>query len=61
MISRQPMFDETFPNYGNTINEDLQNEEITSFELGYGYNTRDLVLNVSNTLQIGVTVSSHVR
>ena len=30
LISRQPMFDAVFPNYGNSINEDLQNEEITS-------------------------------
>ena len=47
LISRQPMFDAVFPNYGNSINEDLQNEEITSFELGYGYNTRDLTVNVN--------------
>jgi len=34
-ISRQPQFGAVFPNYGNDINPDLQNEEITSFELGY--------------------------
>jgi len=46
-ISRQPMFDAVFPNYANLVNEDLQNEEITSVELGYGYITNDLVLNVN--------------
>ena len=43
----------------NNINEDLENEEIVSFELGYGYTTDDLTLNVSNvTILIGVTDSS---
>jgi len=46
-ISRQPMFDAVFPNYANLVNEDLQNEEITSVELGYGYITNDLALNVN--------------
>lgn len=46
-ISRQPNFDAVFPNYGNTINDDLQNEEITSIELGYGFNTDDLTVNVN--------------
>src|SRR6056300_413192 len=47
MISRQPMFDAVFPNYANEINPDLQNEEITSFELGYGYTDRNLSVNVN--------------
>jgi outer membrane receptor protein involved in Fe transport len=46
-ISRQPQFDAVFPNYANLINEDLQNEEITSLELGYGYNSSKLTLNVN--------------
>ena len=46
-ISRQPQFDAVFPNYGNTINPDLQNEEIVSFELGYGYVSDKLKLNVN--------------
>ena len=37
LIERQPNFDAVFPNYANNINPDLQNEEITSFEIGYGY------------------------
>jgi len=46
-ISRQPMFDAVFPNFGNTINEDLQNEEIRSLELGYGYIASKFNLNVN--------------
>jgi outer membrane cobalamin receptor len=46
-ISRQPQFDAVFPNYANNINPDLQNEEITSVELGYGYKSRKLTLNVN--------------
>lgn len=47
MISRQPNFDAVFPNYANLINEDLQNEKIQSFELGYGYYGRSISLNVN--------------
>ena len=46
-ISRQPQFDAVFPNYANSTNEDLQNEEIKSLELGYGFNGEDLTLNVN--------------
>ena len=46
-ISRQPQFDAVFPNYANAINPDLQNEEIFSFELGYGYVSDKLKLNVN--------------
>jgi len=46
-ISRQPNFDAVFPNYGNTVNDDLQNEEIFSVELGYGYITNTLEVNVN--------------
>ena len=46
-ISRQPQFDAVFPNFGNTINSDLQNEKITSFELGYGYVVDGFKLNVN--------------
>jgi outer membrane cobalamin receptor len=44
-ISRQPLFDAVFPNFANDINPDLQNEKITSFEIGYGYAGRYLTLN----------------
>jgi len=46
-ISRQPQFDAVFPNYANNINEDLQNEEIRSIELGYGFIGKELTLNVN--------------
>jgi len=47
IISRQPLFDAVFPNYANVVNPDLQNEEIRSFELGYGFAGRDLSFNVN--------------
>lgn len=47
MISRQPNFDAVFPNYANIINEDLENEQITSFEIGYGFRGENLTLNVN--------------
>ena len=46
-ISRQAQFGAVFPNYGNAINEDLQNEEIISFEAGYGYTSNNLRINVN--------------
>ena len=46
-ISRQPQFGAVFPNYANDINPDLQNEEIRSFELGYGFIGRDFSFNVN--------------
>jgi len=46
-ISRQPLFDAVFPNFANVINPDLQNEEIRSVELGYGFIGRDLSFNVN--------------
>lgn len=46
-ISRQPLFDAVFPGFANNINEDLENEEITSLELGYGFIGDDLSLNVN--------------
>jgi outer membrane cobalamin receptor len=46
-ISRQPNFGAVFPNYANYVNEDLQNEEIKSVELGYGFITNKVKLNVN--------------
>jgi outer membrane cobalamin receptor len=37
LISRQPNFDAVFPNFANIENEDLENEQIMSVELGYGF------------------------
>ena len=46
-IDRQPLFDAVFPNYGNDINPDLQNERIESFEIGYGYIGDSFKLNIN--------------
>jgi len=46
-IDRQPLFNAVFPNYGNDINPDLQNERIESFEFGYGYIGNGLKLNIN--------------
>ena len=46
-ISRQPSFDAVFPNYANYINPDLQNEEIQSIELGYGFVNEALNVKVN--------------
>lgn len=51
-ISRQPLFDAVFPGFANDINPDLQNEQITSLELGYGYTSYivDVSLNLYSTV-----------
>jgi len=46
-ISRQPQFGAVFPNYANVINDDIQNEEITSVELGYGFVGKKVSFNVN--------------
>ena len=46
-ISRQPQFGAVFPNYGNSVNEDLQNEKIKSLELGYGYVSDKFKFNIN--------------
>ncbi|MFQ3340750.1 MAG: outer membrane cobalamin receptor [Flavobacteriaceae bacterium] len=49
-ISRQPQFDAVFPSFANNVSNDLQNEEIQSIELGYGF--------ISNAFKINVNVYS---
>ena len=46
-ISRQPSFDAVFPNFANNVNPDLQNEEIQSIELGYGFVNEALNVKVN--------------
>ena len=46
-IARQPNFDAIFPNYANNINPDIQNEEISSIEIGYGYIGESLKVNIN--------------
>jgi outer membrane receptor protein involved in Fe transport len=47
MISRQPQFDAVFPNFGNDINSNIENEEINSLEFGYGYTSSKLDFNIN--------------
>ena len=46
-IARQPNFDAIFPNFANNINPDIQNEEISSIEIGYGYIGESLKANIN--------------
>jgi outer membrane cobalamin receptor len=46
-ISRQPQFDAVFPNFANVVNSELQNEKITSFELGYGFIGKNITMNIN--------------
>lgn len=46
-ISRQPNFDAVFPNFANLVNKDLQNEKITSFEVGYGLRLSSFTMNLN--------------
>lgn len=46
-ISRQPLFDAVFPGFANDVNPNLQNEEIVSFELGYGYVSNNFKFNLN--------------
>jgi hypothetical protein len=41
------LFDAVFPGFANDINPNLQNEEIISFELGYGYVSNRLRVNLN--------------
>ena len=46
-ISRQAQFGAVFPSYANDINTEIENEEITSVEFGYGYTSNNLRINVN--------------
>ena len=45
--SRQPIFDNVFINFLNTVNPDVENERVFGAELGYGYRSRMLSANVN--------------
>lgn len=36
-FSRQPVFDNVFLNFRNLVNEDVKNQSVIAFELGYGF------------------------
>ena len=46
-IERQPNFDAIFPNFANNVNPEIQNEEISSIEIGYGYIGESLKVNIN--------------
>lgn len=46
-ISKQPIFDNVFLNFRNEINEDVKNQSISSFEIGYGYRSQKFRANVN--------------
>ncbi len=46
-LSRQPIFDNVFINYRNQVNEDVENQKITAFEVGYGYRSGIFNMNVN--------------
>lgn len=47
MLSRQPLFDAVYINFRNILNEDVENENIFSLELGYGYTSRFLSIKAN--------------
>ncbi|AIZ40750.1 TonB-dependent receptor [Cellulophaga baltica] len=47
IIKRQPKFDAIFPNFSNIVNDDAENETITSFELGYGFKSSVFSANLN--------------
>lgn len=46
-FSQQPLFDNVFLNFSNTVNEDAKNQKVYSFELGYGYRSTHAAVNVN--------------
>ena len=46
-FSRQPIFDNVFINFKNDLNPDIENQQITAFELGYGYRGKMLNANIN--------------
>jgi hypothetical protein len=47
LISRQPIFDNVFINFVNDVNPDVANQQITAFELGYGFRSQSFRANVN--------------
>jgi len=45
--SKQPLFDAVFLNFSNTVNPNLENEEIIGVELGYGFRSDRLRANLN--------------
>jgi outer membrane receptor for Fe3+-dicitrate len=47
VTSRQPIFDNVFINFVNDINPDIENQTISTVELGYGYRSKIIRANVN--------------
>lgn len=62
-IARQPFFDAVFPGFSNNVNKDAENENITSFELGYGYTSQVFKanLNLYSTTWANRFISKSIR
>ena len=46
-FSRQPIFDNVFINFRNDINEDILNQTVTAFEIGYGFRSSNFNADVN--------------
>jgi hypothetical protein len=46
-FSRQPIFDNVFLNFTNEINEDVKNQSVVAFEMGYGFRSSIFSANVN--------------
>jgi len=46
-ISRQPIFDDVFLNFSNEIDDDVDNQIVTAFEVGYGLKMQQVSLKLN--------------
>ncbi len=46
-FSRQPIFDNVFPNFTNDVNADAKNQNVVAVELGYGFRSSIFSANVN--------------
>lgn len=46
-FSQQPIFDNVFLNFSNTVNPDAENQQVTGLELGYGLRMRSFSANLN--------------
>lgn len=46
-ISRQPVFDDVFLNFSNDIDESVENQTVTAFEVGYGLKMKEVSLKLN--------------
>lgn len=58
-LSKQPIFDNVFLNFSNDIDEEVENQNITGIEAGYGWKSRvvSAKFNVYSTLWSNQTIS----